>query len=82
MRPKEQIQQEYGRLCAQAGDMQYKITCFQGELATINNKLMALNKEAMELQNGETNQGTTTEQTQSETSLPASGSVDTGSAEH
>lgn len=45
----EEINAEYNHLCAKAGDFQYKILCFQGELSATNQRLFAVNKEASDL---------------------------------
>lgn len=46
---KERINKEYTEWCAKAGDVQYKLLCFQGELNFINNKLKEINDEATKL---------------------------------
>ena len=77
----EQIQSEYQMLCARAGDMQYKVRCFNADLESINQRLVTMNQEAQQLSkddnNGQTSSsaetGTSTDQqTTSETSVPAS----------
>jgi hypothetical protein len=45
----QEINDEYTMWCAKAGDISYKILCFQGELSFIQNKLKEINEEATEL---------------------------------
>ena len=47
VRPLQVIQQEYTQLCTKAGDLQYKIRCFQTDLETVNGQLLSLNHEAV-----------------------------------
>jgi hypothetical protein len=42
----EVIQQEYGRLCNQAGHAQYQIEVLKNDLSLINEQLKSLNLEA------------------------------------
>lgn len=46
---REKINNEYTQWCAKAGDVQYKLMCFKGELEFINNKLKSINEEATKL---------------------------------
>lgn len=46
MRTIEQIHEEYGKLCAQAGHTQYQITQLQLNLDHLNKQLRDLNLEA------------------------------------
>jgi hypothetical protein len=49
MKPKrtlDQIQAEYQQVCTKAGETQYKLKCFEGELAHWNQQLLKLNNEA------------------------------------
>lgn len=39
------VQDEYGKLCAVAGDKQYRVQAMKAELDDINQKLYALNSE-------------------------------------
>ena len=43
------IQADYTRLAQSAGDMQYKILCWQEELAQLNQRIRELNQEANQL---------------------------------
>lgn len=42
----EQIQAHYNQLCLRAGDLQYRIKCFQGDLEAANQALQQVNQEA------------------------------------
>lgn len=42
----EEIQAHYNQLCLRAGDIQYKLKCFQGDLDVTNQALMQINQEA------------------------------------
>lgn len=42
----EDINKEYNQLCLKAGDLQYRIKCFGGELENINHALLQVNQEA------------------------------------
>jgi hypothetical protein len=44
-----ELQKEYLSLCAKAGDMQYKILCFQVELEKTNCKIRDVNRAAIKL---------------------------------
>lgn len=45
MRTVEELRTEYGNLCAQAGELQYKIKEFTGALNSLNQKIGSLNRE-------------------------------------
>jgi chromosome segregation ATPase len=78
------IQQDYTRLAQSAGDMQYKILCWQDELAQLNQRIRELNQEANQLKETDGKTEVSTEATTSaatadndqsipsETSVPAS----------
>lgn len=57
-RTKEDIQRDYSRYCAQAGEHQYKIKVLEGQLASLNQNISDLSTEAetlaKETQNGQT----------------------------
>ncbi len=55
---KEKINNEYTQWCAKAGDVQYKLMCFKGELEFINNKLKSINEEATKLSKEQSNGST------------------------
>jgi len=42
----EEVQKDYGVLCAQAGQLQYQLFVFEKDLEIINGKLRELNFEA------------------------------------
>lgn len=42
----DDINKEYSHWCSMAGDLQYKIMCYKGELEVVNNKLREINQEA------------------------------------
>lgn len=46
-RPIQAIQQEYVQLCTKAGDLGYKIRCFEKDLSTVYDQLRELNFEAV-----------------------------------
>lgn len=46
---REELIKEYGELCAQAGDLQYKIHAFNVELAHINERMREMNQIAHQL---------------------------------
>lgn len=52
-RTKEQIQAEYGKLCAVLGHNYYRLTEMKRDIEETNRKLLALNLEAMDLEKGE-----------------------------
>lgn len=41
----EEIQTHYNQLCLRAGDLQYRIKCFQGDLDVCNQALVQVNQE-------------------------------------
>jgi competence protein ComGC len=45
-----EIQQEYGNLCARAGEAQYKLYILQKDLEQLNSSLRDLNSEALVIQ--------------------------------
>jgi len=53
---KQEIQNKYFRLCAQAGELQYKITVFEEELAQLNSDIKKLNQAMHEVQAEENSQ--------------------------
>lgn len=52
-RSKEVINQEYNLACATIGDRYFRVGILNNEILELNNKLVALNKEANELENFE-----------------------------
>lgn len=46
MRTKEEIQSEYGKVCAVAGHVWYQLTQLESQLEDLEQKLLELNKEA------------------------------------
>lgn len=49
----EEVTQEYGALCARAGNLQYNIVIMQNDLELINETLRTLNHEAALIKAGE-----------------------------
>lgn len=49
----EEIQREYGQLCAKAGNAQYQVATIQKEIDLINDRLRDLNLEAAAVQAAE-----------------------------
>jgi len=49
MSTKEELSKQAYDLSAQAGDVQYKILCFQAELQALNTKLNEVHKKFIEL---------------------------------
>lgn len=45
----EQVQAEYIELAKQAGDMSYRIKCFEADLERVHNRMLELNQEATKL---------------------------------
>lgn len=60
------IQRDYTQFCQQAGDLQYKIFCYQDELSQLNKKLIQLNQEANALKK-DTNGRSESSETSNET---------------
>lgn len=49
MRSEEEIKKEYVDLCTRAGELQYQLEQMKAGLHEINNRLLAVNKEFVEL---------------------------------
>jgi hypothetical protein len=43
-----EIQKEYVQVCTNAGDMTYRIKCFEQDLVKLHNRMLELNQEATE----------------------------------
>lgn len=43
------LQHQFSKLCGQAGDLQYRILCLQGDLQQINQKIHQTNQQAQEI---------------------------------
>lgn len=53
MRSEEDIKKEYVDLCTRAGEVQYQLEQMKAALHEINNRLLAVNKEFVELKQSE-----------------------------
>jgi len=53
MRSEEEIKKEYVDLCTRAGEVQYQLEQMKAGLHEINNRLLAVNKEFVELKQSE-----------------------------
>lgn len=68
-RSSQDVQQEYARLCSQAGHLQYQIAVFDKDLEVLNNTLRELNFEYAAAQRRESEAAKSAEEPKKEESV-------------
>lgn len=50
MRTIQDVQKDYGQKCTKAGDLAYRIRCFEEELSSLQDEMLKLNQEAQAIE--------------------------------